>query len=185
MEEANGGNAEMAIETTNLKTTEEDKSAPKIDEPSSPMDSQAALSPPATSITNNTSNEKIIKMDEDDVNGDIKNDVNKKTDITIKRKLRKSKSNSTSSVETTTDAKQKTRGQKRKSPDIDNNNPIIDNDNKNNDDFIGFDYKKSDDDRVLKILLKLIGKLINIFIIKSHKNSQAMFINIYILLQLK
>ncbi|XP_044008712.1 uncharacterized protein LOC122852779 [Aphidius gifuensis] len=185
--EVNGGNAEMAQDDTNLETTDTTESEvtetsskttttttteSQDDTTESPAISTTAISttpstpPPSTtptvaSVNNDTTEiETTIKMEVDEVNGDVKDDeaVVKKIGNSTKRKLRKSKSNSTSSVET--DTKLKTRGQKRKSPDlIDNNVSIIKTDDSSiDDDFFGFDITKIDDNRAFQILQKLIAE---------------------------
>lgn len=88
----NGGNAEEAREEPNLETT---ASMPDLQE---------------TQVKQEVV---MMEMDGEEVNGDIKDSPKKAATPTVRRKLRKFKANSTSSIENDTG----TRGRKRKLSD--------------------------------------------------------------------
>lgn len=127
--EMNGGNAEVARTKSNLEVVAVDSMADdKLGGDKLPI---------------------APKMDDDEVNGDDKTGV-KKVDG-VKRRMRKSKSNSTSSVEA--DAKPKVKGVKRKISEPDG---INDDDG---DEFIGFSPESiTIIETGLAILQKLIGE---------------------------
>lgn len=98
----NGGNAEVAREDSNLETV-------------CAMDSQEELSQPTDAI--NVREDvlglaKGIKMDDQEVNGDLKGSRKKGDTPMVRRKLRKFKANSTSTIES--DVKPEIRERKRK-----------------------------------------------------------------------
>ena len=122
----NGGNAEVACESSNLETVEQPEKQPE--DPEEPM-------------------EGVLEV-EQEINGDLQ-DASKSSSSPPRRNLRKSKANSTSTIES--DAKPKMKGRKRKlsGPDISSEEST---------DFNGFDshcFNSSEAGNL--VLQKLIG----------------------------
>lgn len=127
----NGGNAEVA----------RDDSGPIVIEAPVPELSET--------VENQENTGEEVKMDEQEVNGDVKSVSNKKSVTPIaRRKLRKSKANSTTNIEI--DQEPKVKGQKRKlsEPDAINSDESID--------FNGFDITRNINEQSVEILQKLI-----------------------------
>lgn len=123
--DVNGGNAEVACESSNLETVEqpEKQTEEKIEESKEP---------------------------EQEMNGDSA-DLSKTVGSPMRRTLRKTKANSTSTVEAVeSDAKPKMKGCKRKhsDPDINSDDSL---------DFTGFDSRFDISDSGNLVLQKLIG----------------------------
>nr|XP_033193593.1 uncharacterized protein LOC117158613 isoform X2 [Bombus vancouverensis nearcticus] len=122
----NGGNADGAREDPNLEAG----SVPNLQE------TQVKVDTP--------------KMDEQDVNGDIRNSPKKGMEINVRRKLRKFKANSTSTIES--DSTLNTKGRKRKLSEPD------DLSSEESMEFNGFDIQGDNEvELASRVLKKLIG----------------------------
>ncbi|KAK0163562.1 hypothetical protein PV327_007231 [Microctonus hyperodae] len=129
----NGGNAEVARDD------------------SDPIVIEAPVPELSETVENQENTVEEVKMDEQEVNGDVKSVSNKKSVTPIaRRKLRKSKANSTSNIEI--DEEPKGKGQKRKlsEPDAINSDESID--------FNGFDITRNINEQSVEILQKLIAE---------------------------
>ncbi|XP_063977307.1 uncharacterized protein LOC135162594 isoform X2 [Diachasmimorpha longicaudata] len=127
--DTNGGNAEVARTKPNLEEMVDTKVM-------------------ADQTLNSDNSQSARKMDKDEVNGEDKS-IGKKLESAVKRRMRKSKSNSTSSVEA--DAKPKSKGVKRKllEPDVINDD--------DSGEFIGF---SSESLMIIETGLEILQKLI-------------------------
>lgn len=121
--DVNGGNAEVACTTTDQRVTDE---GPATTQKSDEIQNQ----------DKNTTDH--VKMDDQEINGDSKGNNNKKSINTPmgKRQLRRSKTNSTNTIESNQEGKTKNLKRKQSEPD-----PITSDDSM---DFHGFDVNSTE-----------------------------------------